>query len=879
MKFVRRPMACAVLCACLALAHAAPACAQAVSAQQAKAANLLVLEVSLDQQLLSDGLTAFQYGNDVYLPLGDLARLLTIAITTRPVDGSASGFILQEARTFSLNVIERQVALAGRGEPLDRSQFKLQQDDIYVASRLLARWLPVDLDVDMSSLQLRVHAREQLPLQARLARGARPEASGGAETPDPGYPRKAIPYALAGVPFIDQTVGLDLRNGRRPEPSYTAYLTGDLLGMQAALYANAGRGSGSAGSGQDLRLTLGRNDPDAGLLGPLHARSALVGSVQVPGVSGISLGSPTGNGASLGNRPLYLPARFDRHNLQGDLPPGWDVELYFNEALVGFQAAGASGKYVFENLPLVYGANEFRLVFHGPLGQVRVERQSFLLEQSLVAPGTLYYSVASHHDEFGRLRSAAQFDLGLPGGLTLSAGDTRLPLSGVGQRYTNVGLRQYLQSVILGIDAASSSHGGALAHAELKTRIGGLSVSAGHAALRDFASEVYLPSSDPIRSRDELRVDGVLRGAPALVLPVSVSVQRDRLASNARNLQVEARVAAYRNGTAVSNALRWQSLYDKRFAEGLLQLSRRLAGIGVTGQLQYALRPAHSVTSLALAADKYLAEGYMLNLGMLRAFQNPHYDFSAALNKSLGSFGLGLTAHYSTQHEYGAGIQLFMALGQEPRSAAWHADAQPLAPTGAASIRVFVDKNLDGTMDPGDEPVRGAGFTVNGGSQLARTDGAGIAYLSRLPADQHVDLALDSATLEDPQWIPRQPGVRLVPRPGKVTQLDFPVIVTGEIDGTAWMVRPDGSRRPAGDLQLELVDGGRKVVAQVASSSDGYFVLSNVAPGDYLLRVSREQLRRLKMHDLGMHLVTVNRDGSFVNGRELYVEADGAPGT
>jgi hypothetical protein len=38
--------------------------------------------------------------------------------------------------------------------------------------------------------------------------------------------------------------------------------------------------------------------------------------------------------------------------------------------------------------------------------------------------------------------------------------------------------------------------------------------------------------------------------------------------------------------------------------------------------------------------------------------------------------------------------------------------------------------------------------------------------------------------------------------------------------------------------------------------------------------VAPEQLKRLRLHDLGMHLVSVSRDGSFVNGRELYVEAD-----
>jgi hypothetical protein len=868
MKGGRRLLSRAVLYGWLALACAGPAHAQTISAQQARAPNLLVLEVRLDQEVLTDALTAFQYGNDVYLPLGDLSKLLTIAIATQPVEGRATGYILNEQRTFSLNVLERQVALAGREEPLERAQFKLQPDDIYVASRLLSRWLPVDLEVDMSSLLLKVHAREPLPLQSRRARTVR-TAAGLRGDVDPGYPRQATPYALASMPFIDQTFGVDVRGGSPPQGNYTAYLTGDLLGLQSALYAHAGQAS----SGQALRLTLGRNDPDANLLGPLHARSVMVGSVAVPGLSGISFGSPTGNGVALGNRPLNQPTSFDRHTLQGDLPPGWDVELYFNDALIGFQTARPDGKYVFEDQTLVYGPNEFRLVFHGPLGQVRVERQSFLLEQSLVKPGQLYYSLVGHRDQLGNRRSAAQFDLGLPGGLTASGGVTRTPLLGVEQRYVNMALREYWNSFIVGLDAVRGDNGGALAHGELKTRIGGLSVSLGHSALRDFSSEVFLPSSDPIRARDELRIDGAVPVGATTRLPVSLQVKRDRRESKSDDLEVIGRIAAYRNGTAISNSLRWQSLGDSKYADGLFQLSRRVAGIGITGQLQYTLEPVRGPATLALAADKYLAEGYQLNLGVLRTFQNPHYDFSAALNKSLGSFGLGVNAHYSTQGEYGAGLQLFVSMGKDPGSSAWHTDALPQAAGGAASVRVFLDKNMNGVLDPADEPVRNAGFTVNGGSQLARTDTNGIAYLSRLPPNQHVDIALDSSTLEDPQWMPRQPGVRVVPRPGRVAELEFPVIMTGEIDGTTYLLSGD-AKRGIGDLELELVDSARKVVARARSAADGYFILSNVAPGDYLLRVSPAQQQRLRMHDLGMHLVTIGTDGSFVNGRELYVEKE-----
>ncbi|MDB5929311.1 MAG: hypothetical protein JWR60_1018, partial [Polaromonas sp.] len=67
-------------------------------------ASMLILDVRLDGFILSDGLTAYQDGPRVLLPLGELARLLTLAITVQPDTGSASGYVLNEERTFGLNL-------------------------------------------------------------------------------------------------------------------------------------------------------------------------------------------------------------------------------------------------------------------------------------------------------------------------------------------------------------------------------------------------------------------------------------------------------------------------------------------------------------------------------------------------------------------------------------------------------------------------------------------------------------------------------------------------------------------------------------------------------------------------------------------------------
>ncbi|MEN3291633.1 MAG: hypothetical protein V7642_886 [Burkholderiales bacterium] len=837
---------------------------------QKSEANLLLLEVRLDQHVVSDALTAYEYSGNTLLPLGELARLLTLAIKTQPEQGIASGFVLQDERRFGLNLAEATVTLTDKTEAVDLELIKVEPDDIYVAAQLLARWLPLDLDVDFSSLSLRVRPREKLPLQLRLER-ERLNTQTGSRTgyEDPGYPRHDSPYRLLDAPFIDQTLGIDVRRGSgasQVDARYTGYLTGDLLGMESALFV----GSSKQDPSPDFRFTLGRHDPGARLMGPLQARSFMLGSVPVPGVANIARTSPTGNGVMLSNRPLTQPTSFDRHSLQGALPPGWDVELYFNDALVGFQQSRPDGKYIFDDQPLVYGPNEFRLVFHGPLGQVRVERQSFLLEQAITPPGEFYYSLTEHRDEAGRQHSVAQFDWGLGQHLAATGGLVRLPVVGTEQRYTNLGLRAFWRSLIFSSDFASSQNGGTLRESGLKTRIGGLSLGVSRVQLNDFTSDLFLPSSDPVRTSDKVRIDGVLPLNFLSLLPVTVEAKRDHLQSGADNIEVTGRISAYLNATWVTNQLRWQVLSGARLGDGALQVSRRVGSVGLRSQMNYSLSPESKLAAIALSADKSLAAGYLLNLGLSRAFIPQETRYTAALNKSLGSYGLGISASYSSRGEIALGAQLFLAIGREPRQSEWFFDALPMADTGAASARAFLDENLNGVMDPGEEPLKGVGFIVNGGKHPARTNASGVAYLSRLPVKQNADVSVDISSLEDPQWSPQPKGLRIVPRSGKVGELDFPIIMTGEIDGTVYLLEND-AKRGIGDVLLELVDDKHNVVVQTKSASDGYYVVPAVPPGSYLLRISHEQLKKLNLTDTGMHLVTVSSEGTFVNGLDFLL--------
>lgn len=840
--------------------------------------NLVLLELRLDGQVLAEALPGYQYGRQTFLPLGELARLLTLAIRTQPGQGTAEGFVLSEARSFNLDVAQARLALGGRIELFDPALVRLRSDDVYIESALLSRWLPLDFDVNLSNQTLAVRPRERLPLQERLERervGAKAGVAAGYE--DPGYARQDQPYRLLGAPFIDQTfvVGMTTGNGsRQTNAGYTAYLTGDLLGVEAALFVSSTKENPTP----DLRFTLARHDPDANLLGPLQARSVMFGSgVLMPSLPNVSSLSPAGKGHGLmvSNRPFNLPLGFDRHTLRGNLPPGWDVELYFNDGLVGFQASRPDGLYSFDDMPLVYGPNDFRLVFHGPLGQQRVERQSFPLDQSSTPPGAFYYNVAQHQDDAGQFRSLAQFEWGIDKHLTATGGLVRQPglagsHAGAGL-YANLGLRAYWQSFIAGSEFFRSPQGGWLNESVLKTRIGDTAVSYSHTQLHDFASELLPPGNDPLRMRDKLRLDGAIPISGLLPrLPWAVELRREQAESGLASVALTGRITGVVERTLIANQLSWQRSAANTTAGGVLNLSRHVGDIGWSGQLGYAIKPEAKLESVAVAADKRLSENYVLNLGLVRTVAARETIYTASLNKSLGSYGMGLTTSYSSRGVWAVGLQLFVSMGREPRQGRWVFDALPKADSGAASVRVFLDGNANGVMDPGEEPIENVALTINGGRAPVRTDAAGIAWLDRLPTRQGVDIAVDAQTLEDPYWASQRKGVRVLPRPGRVAEVDFPVVLTSEIDGTVYFV-DKAARRGIGDVLVELLDNERRVLASVKSGSDGYYIVPAVIQGRYVLRVSPEQLKQFELVDPGERAITIAPDGKFINGVEFLL--------
>jgi hypothetical protein len=842
-------------------------------------ADQLLLQVVVDKQPLEEVISGYQRGDDVLLPLGELARLLTLAITTQPEQGTASGYVIQEERAFNLDLPRKTLMVEGRRAAADLAQIESRADDLYVPSKLLARWLPVDLQIDLATLAVIVRPRERLPLQYRLEReaNARRLAGGRSTVPESRYPAYNIPYRMMDWPFVDQTLGVDYR-GRGPDSSvaarYAVHATADMLRMQGAFYGNTDSRTGDT----QVRLTLGRNDPDGGLLGPLHARTAMFGSISAPAEANIAHTSVRGEGFEVSNRPLSQPTSFGQHSLIGSLPQDWDVELYLNGALIGYQTSGPDGQYHFADQPLMFGPNEFRLVFHGPLGQVRVEKEVFLLDQSSLAPGEFYYNVDAQHDDQGHVRGAARFDWGMGHKLVLTGGLFRAPTNGDDEHFARLGLQSYGRAMLITADVIKSRDG-LLEQMDLRTRLGNWALSLNHAELQDFSSEVFSSGGDPVRGSSRLRINGAFTWpGSSLRLPATLEIKQERRESGATNNDIAARLSANLRGWLTTGQLHVSSFAGNDASDATVQVSRSVAGISLRSQLNYLLSPDRRLSAIALTADKRLGRGYLGSAGIARDFGSSDTQFTAGVSKSVGHFGLSVQTGYSRVTGATAGVQLFMAMGSDRRGAGWLFDAQPMANTGGVSARVFLDDNMNGRLDEDEQGIADAGFAVNGGKAAARTDARGITYLARLPSMTYTDVAVLPETLEDPHWVPQVQGVRLVPRPGAVAMLDIPVWQTSEVEGTVYL-QEGGRRRAIGGVIVEIVDAAGRVLGTSTCGADGYYVVAGVPPGAYEVRASVQQLQRLRAEPVARRAIQVERDGWLVSGAdlELRASAEAAP--
>ena len=811
-----------------------------IGAAEPRSISILTVQVGI--QAMGDPLMVQQRGSTTWLPLGELARQLSLAVSVDPVAGVAEGFVIEEKNPFRLDLKARTVLAEGRRFPIEGEAVFFDGEECYVEAGVLASWLPLTLKVIADAATLEVRPLRPLPVQARWKREKDAKLSSAHGPVRVAYDPQAHPYAPIAAPFVDQSLSWTAatREGTtQGRAAATTFASADLLWTQATAYV----ATDFTGKGSQLRGTLGRRDPDGGLLGALGAREVLAGSLDVQGIEHVTR-STSGTGVLLSNFALNQDQSFDRKSFQGELPLDWEVQLFQNGTLVGYQASRPDGRYAFPEVPLDPGANEFLLLFHGPQGQRREEALSVLSEPGLGSGNHLRYRLSYEHPDGGApTRGQATFDWGVDRAFVPYLSLVTLPGQEASRLYTQAGARGQVNGVGYQAGWSHDASGGDLFETSLRGQWSRLGWSLRHLEGRDFQSEVLRADRGFLAHRTLGALNGGVKFWGEGLTNLRMEVKKDTYTSGLSETQAGLKVGLNRQGLFLTNSLMFVDYAGQKTVGGELAARERLGSWMLQGQMGYTVRPKGSLDTVGASLDSLWTGRHQVQLALSQTLASRQLRVTAALRSTLAGLDLGGSVGYTRGGGWTVNVSARTSFGRDPSAGRWRQDPQPAAASGSAALLVFIDKNGNGVMDGDEKPVEGAGFTIDGVPQELKTDATGHVLLLHLPSHRPVDLALNINDLEDPALQPVRKGFRFVPRPGLPIQGVFPVVAYGEAAGTLRLQGPGGPKAMAG-VTLELADAKGRVIQRQVSSFDGYFDFADVPPGAYQLQVPADWLAR-----------------------------------
>jgi len=833
--------------------------------------DLRILEIHVKQYTLDDVLAAYQHQSMLLVPMGTLAGILDLAVDVNPGDGIAQGFLFKENNTLFLDTSRNEVIIRGETQSYNKMLVYVLDDDIYVDANLLSRWFGLKIDADLYSSTVKITSDNPFPFIVKMEREARiAKTRARLAAEQPYYPYHYEPYDTLNVPFIDQTFDTSRRqrdDGSTNTFRSTTFATADLLNMSSSLYLFLTDDDAL----NDFRLTLGKKDPESELLGVARATEYAFGHITEPRLRNLTIPGSQEPGALVSSFSLNRQAEYDRQRFRGDLLPGWEVELYQNNRLIGYQSVAVNGQYDFADIPLLYGRNYFRLVFYGPQGQVREQEQFYEVGQSLTKKGEHFYRALVSDNERGGNRATVQYDVGLNDRISASVIGASIPLdvntNTVEQHnYVQAGLRGFWESFFATLDLIDDIDGGNALNFDVQTGIGDTSFKFNHTIMNHFFSEEYKLTQQEFKDKTEFRIDTSIPPGYLPRIPFSLElIMSDFESGNDRN-EINNLISLQTYGLSISNLLSYVQNSDvQNIFTGTLGLSSKILQYGLRGTVNYELEPKSEITTVDLTLRPPLYKNFQFTYGLNHSLRADLTHVSASASKSVGSFNLSAGVSYNTDSNISLDARFSIGLGREPRENRWVPHAMAIAGRGSVSARVFLDNNEDGLFNEGDEAIENVGFTVNNGYQQVRTNESGIAFITGLLEYVPVNLAIAISTLEDPLWTPALEGMHIVPRPGQAMQLDFPIFTSGEIDGTVYLSR-NGREIPAGRVTVEVVDERNRVVKSTTTEYDGFYVISKIPLGMYRIRVSRQQMSELNLRAETEPGFEISADNQFESG-------------
>ncbi|GAB0110335.1 hypothetical protein [Pseudoalteromonas distincta] len=832
--------------------------------------ELLFLSTYLPEYYLGE-LVAIKSDKSAWIELNSLFELLSFAITVDNNKLAAQGWFISKDNSFELDLTDKRVQVNQKEYSLSEQDYYLDSGDIYIDLALLNGWFNLGGEIKFSTLKLSLSPGVLLPIEQKLQREKRNVYTQDYSN-EATLPWKPSPYQAISSPVADLQLSYNASEN-------THALNYAILGAQDLAYFN----SEYYLSGQngdlltDSRLSFNREDIKGNLLGPLNATTVEFGDVLATQIGSKFL-SRYARGIKINNTPLYKKTNSNQVTLTGAIQAGWDVELYRNKILIDQQLSLPDGRYLFENIELLFGVNTFELIFYGPQGEVESKVEEFIIDGNSLEGGEGFYDLSLTQqgeqllsssnfatDQDGWLLSG-RYEKGLTDYFSVYTGGSFLKgdKSDV-NNYAFGSSLSVMNKVLVNLDYEQNNNHEKELKLSTRSEIAGQSVRFSLRKVTELLQENIYNNEDNY----ELFLSGNL---------MENSYGRLSYQNTAVYSRSDTRDDLFRFGNILNysigrysfnNNLMWVN-NDTFFGSSRLQA--RFGKVGTRFGVSYSLEPTSEIISYETEFYRALTSNLQAELTLSNQLETDTQFIELGLNWQTDLFSLNSSFNYDTDDNWRVGLFSRFSLGFDTKNNNYFVKNRSLVQTGSLMVHIYLDENNNGVYDSEERSLEGIKVKGLQNYRTAITDENGIALLSGMPANLTTDIVIESDSISDPFLITANDGFSITPRAGFVEYMEIPLNHSSEIEGTVYKKTGQGDSEIQPFATVKLLDNQGQQVAQTQAAYDGYYLFTDLRPGQYKAVIDDEFKERKSLKNTQQVAINLPARGEVVMGVDFELK-------
>ena len=840
--------------------------------------NFIIIHAYSGPVVINSALEAFYQDDRLFLPVSYFEQDIEVPITYDKEKHALTGWLENTSNTVWVDFDKNTGRVGKNMFDFAPDDYLYYEDELYLDITLIDKILNTLSTFDFSGQSLQVTSAGNLPFDAALSRLQKQK-----RFDQVAQEKEAARLRLLNkdvytqsdwlqAPFIDLSARYSLAKSKNSPTSKNfsysvnaSFLTG---GFDSEFNAFAS----STDDTPLMTLKTAREDETGHILG-------LFKHLEMGDTYGYSNAENTANVAGIGikmSTESSLSPDNKTYTFRDALPLGWQVELYRNEELLGYQNQSDDGYFEFADIPLLLGKNKFKLIFYGPQGQTKEKEEIIFFNGNLLnrGKGRLRLDYINKNRYLIETRdpprststghnALIEAGYGLTDFLTVNVSAMTDSLELYEQwppravyrkdkQYVGGNLSLFAYGIFSSIGTVIDfDKSVATLDYYAQTSWWDWDITFEHLHYGEAVLARNLFRNTTMDTETLFRLNKNLSLFDVLTIPLSYSFRYFTVLHDSET-QAEHAVSVSQTlpyNIYLNAQYQYYNYYGNIPSEQMILTANRIAG-------PWTLRggATYNFTYDRLYNTEFTAHYSLssrMKLGARYAYQSRNllehrYESVYSANLSyLTKYGfISLEGGTSNWHNSYAFIGYNVSFVPDWTNHHLYATGSKVQGTGALSTFAYMDTNGNGTFDKGEERLPKADFTttprVSVYDSHKRTS-AGDVMLTHLPAYRDVDVEVDISQIDDTLSLLNTVGTRSIKlRPAQIMYLSFPIVVTGDIEGTVYLQDESGRRKPFKGALVNLYKDGVLVNNKV-SEFDGYYSFPGIPLGTYEIRLDPAQ--------------------------------------